>query len=72
MNDDKASQNLANTLGQLRDLRGWTQSQLAEHSGVPRPTIATLESGTSSPPGVRTRIRSMPESERRASSGRVA
>ncbi|MCB9673942.1 MAG: helix-turn-helix domain-containing protein [Alphaproteobacteria bacterium] len=57
MNDDKASQNLANTLGQLRDLRGWTQSQLAEHSGVPRPTIATLESGSANPTmGVLVRI----------------
>ena len=49
MSYDAASRNLARTLGQLREIRGWTQAQLAEASGVPRPTIANLESGSANP-----------------------
>lgn len=41
--------NLAESLVQLRELRGWTQQQLATISGVPRPTVATLESGSANP-----------------------
>jgi transcriptional regulator with XRE-family HTH domain len=45
----EASHNLARTLLQLRELRALTQQQLAQLSGVPRPTIATLESGGANP-----------------------
>ncbi len=48
MTDDPA-QNLARSIKQLRDLRGFTQQQLAQLSGVPRPTVATLESGGANP-----------------------
>lgn len=44
-----ASENLAATLRQLRDVRGLTQTRLAALSGVPRPTLATLESGSANP-----------------------
>ena len=44
-----ASSNLARTLRQLRELRGWTQLRLSQVSGVPRPTVATLESGGGNP-----------------------
>lgn len=30
---------------QVRELRGWTQKQLAEHAGVKQPTVALAESG---------------------------
>ncbi len=41
--------NLARTIKQLRDLRGLTQKRLAEQAGVPRPTVAHLESGSGNP-----------------------
>jgi transcriptional regulator with XRE-family HTH domain len=41
--------NLARTLHQLREIRGWTQQNLAELAGVPRPTVANLESGSANP-----------------------
>ncbi len=41
--------NLARTIKQLRDIRGFTQKRLAEMAGVPRPTVAHLESGSSNP-----------------------
>lgn len=44
-----AAENLARSLTQLRELRGWTQQQLAEQSGVPRATVASLESGSANP-----------------------
>ena len=44
-----SGQDLSRNLIQLRDLRGWTQAQLATRSGVPRPTIGTLESGSGNP-----------------------
>lgn len=44
-----ASSNLAANLRALRDLRGMTQARLAQLSGVPRPTLATLESGSANP-----------------------
>ena len=47
--DSKASENLARNLRHLRTARGLTQQQLAELSGVPRPTWANLESGASNP-----------------------
>ena len=37
------------TLKQLRELRGWTQQELAEEIGVHRVTIANLERGTAQP-----------------------
>jgi len=46
---DDASANLARSLQQLREIRGWTQQKLAQLSGVPRPTIASLESGSANP-----------------------
>ena len=58
MTDDPA-QNLARSIKQLRELRGYTQQQLAQLSGVPRPTVATLESGGANPPlAVLTRVAS--------------
>jgi XRE family transcriptional regulator, regulator of sulfur utilization len=44
-----AAQNLAASLRTLRDVRGMTQTRLASLSGVPRPTLATVESGSSNP-----------------------
>ena len=44
-----ASSNLATALRQLREVRGFTQQNLASLSGVPRATIATLESGSANP-----------------------
>ncbi len=41
--------NLAQNLRRLREVRGWTQQQLAQKSGVPRPTVAHLESGDGNP-----------------------
>jgi transcriptional regulator with XRE-family HTH domain len=41
--------NLSRNLRRLRDLRRYTQARLAEVSGVPRPTIAALESGGANP-----------------------
>lgn len=46
---DEAADNLARSLVQLRELRGWTQQRLAELAGVPRPTVANLESGSANP-----------------------
>ncbi|MEN0064409.1 MAG: XRE family transcriptional regulator [Myxococcota bacterium] len=46
---EEASQNLAQSLSQLRELRGWTQQRLADLAGVPRPTVANLESGSANP-----------------------
>jgi transcriptional regulator with XRE-family HTH domain len=34
-------------LKELREARGWTQSDLARESGVPQPTISRIEKGTS-------------------------
>ncbi len=44
-----APANLARNIRSLREARGLTQQQLADRSGVPRPTWATLESGSSNP-----------------------
>lgn len=40
---------LAANLGQLRKERRITQARLAEHAGIPRSTIAQLESGSGNP-----------------------
>lgn len=47
--DDTPGANLARSIKQLREIRGFTQQQLAALSGVPRPTVATLESGSANP-----------------------
>jgi transcriptional regulator with XRE-family HTH domain len=43
------SANLANNLVSLREKRGMTQNSLAKLSGVPRSTVANLESGDGNP-----------------------
>lgn len=40
---------LASNLRKLREARSWSQQQLADNSGVPRPTVAHLESGEGNP-----------------------
>lgn len=40
---------LSENVRQLRESRGFTQDQMAKLSGVPRPTWATLESGSANP-----------------------
>jgi XRE family transcriptional regulator, regulator of sulfur utilization len=44
-----ASTNVAASVRQLRQVRGFTQQKLGTLSGVPRATIATLESGSANP-----------------------
>ncbi len=46
---DDISTRLAQTLKRLREAQGLSQASLAEQSGVPRPTIAHLESGQANP-----------------------
>lgn len=46
---DQTSQHLATNVRRLREQRTLTQQELANSSGVPRPTIANLESGTANP-----------------------
>jgi transcriptional regulator with XRE-family HTH domain len=46
---DRLSASLAENLRRLREARGLTQQQLSEASGVPRPTLAHLESGSANP-----------------------
>jgi transcriptional regulator with XRE-family HTH domain len=46
---DVTAQHLASNLKRMREARGWSQQQLADFSGVPRPTIANLESGEGNP-----------------------
>lgn len=46
---DRLSASLADNLRRLREARGLTQQQLSEASGVPRPTLAHLESGSANP-----------------------
>lgn len=43
------AENLAANLRALRELRGLTQSRLSQLAGVPRPTLANLESGGANP-----------------------
>lgn len=47
--DNGAAENLASNIKHLRDARSFTQQQLAKLSGVPRPTVANLESGAANP-----------------------
>lgn len=44
-----AAENLARNLRALRDAQGLTQQRLAERAGVPRATLATVESGEGNP-----------------------
>jgi transcriptional regulator with XRE-family HTH domain len=46
---DDPSANLARNVRQLREARHLTQAQLATLSGVPRPTLAHLETGGANP-----------------------
>lgn len=46
---ERAATNLANNIRALRELRKLTQQQLAQLSGVPRPTVANLETGGANP-----------------------
>lgn len=46
---DQMSSILAANLKRLREARGLTQQKLADVSGVPRPTLAHLESGAANP-----------------------
>ena len=47
MDDQQA--NLAANLRRLRETRGLSQQRMAELSGIPRPTWASLESGSANP-----------------------
>lgn len=44
-----AASNLAASVRQIREIRGWTQQKLSDLSGVPRATLAGIESGSSNP-----------------------
>jgi transcriptional regulator with XRE-family HTH domain len=46
---DRLSASLAENLRRLREARGLTQQELSDASGVPRPTLAHLESGSANP-----------------------
>lgn len=46
---DPLAQNLAANVRRLREERGLSQQQMADLSGVPRPTWANLESGDANP-----------------------
>jgi len=48
MSDDERTR-LAENLKQQREARGLTQQELSDRSGVPRPTLAHLESGQGNP-----------------------
>ncbi len=48
MSNDLAER-LAHNIRHLRELRGFTQQQMAKHSGLPRATWANLESGLANP-----------------------
>jgi transcriptional regulator with XRE-family HTH domain len=41
--------NLADNIRKLREARGMSQQRMSELSGIPRPTWASLESGTANP-----------------------
>lgn len=47
--NDRISTNLAENVRQLRETRGQSQQQLAKLAGLPRPTWASLESGSANP-----------------------
>jgi transcriptional regulator with XRE-family HTH domain len=46
---DQLAANLSRNLRSLREIRRYTQQRLSTLSGVPRPTLATLESGSANP-----------------------
>jgi transcriptional regulator with XRE-family HTH domain len=46
---EHTSANLAENIRRIRERRGLTQQELSDLSGVPRPTIANLESGAANP-----------------------
>ena len=46
---DDASANLAANVRRLREARGQSQQQMSRLSGIPRPTWASLESGSANP-----------------------
>ncbi len=46
---DRTPANLSANVRRLREERGFTQQRLAEVSGVPRPTVANLETGAANP-----------------------
>ncbi len=46
---DRLSASLADNLRRLREARSLSQQQLSEASGVPRPTLAHLETGAANP-----------------------
>jgi len=46
---DNTSSNLATNIRQLRSARQLSQAQLAQIAGIPRPTLAHLESGSANP-----------------------
>ena len=46
---ERASENLATNIKRLREERGFSQQELADATGIPRPTIANLESGSANP-----------------------
>ena len=46
---ERAADNLARNILQLREARGATQQQMAKLAGLPRPTWANLESGAANP-----------------------
>ena len=46
---DQSAANLARNIRALRELHRLTQQQLADRAEVPRPTLATLESGSANP-----------------------
>ena len=47
--DENPRANLAANLRRLREARGASQQQVAQVAGIPRPTWASLESGTANP-----------------------
>ncbi len=46
---DNASANLARNLRDLRESRRLSQAQLSKLAGIPRPTLANMESGSANP-----------------------
>ena len=49
MDDERANRNLAANARRLREARGLSQQRIADLSGIPRPTWASLESGSANP-----------------------
>jgi transcriptional regulator with XRE-family HTH domain len=49
MDHERTAAHLSRNVKALREARGWTQRELAERAGVPRPTVTRLESGSPNP-----------------------